>query len=191
MEKKEDKTERSSCFHVLDLHYVCINRTDTAADNGKDVMIWTAVEIAAAIIAGSIPILRVFFKETISSHSNSQSKSRSQPRTQTNGSIAEINAQKPQSTADIFLDELQNTTDSASHPHTYGRVHARNHSTGQRTTLSWFDDNDELGILHEDTESDEGVEYVKDAKGKIVLAKGRNPQYQQINQAAKNAPAFV
>ncbi|PSN68609.1 hypothetical protein BS50DRAFT_599165 [Corynespora cassiicola Philippines] len=35
--------------------------------NGKDVTIWTAVETATAIIAASIPVLRVFFKEAVSS----------------------------------------------------------------------------------------------------------------------------
>jgi hypothetical protein len=43
--------------------------------NGKDVVIWTFVETATAIIAASIPILRVFFKDAVSSHSNSRSKS--------------------------------------------------------------------------------------------------------------------
>ncbi|KAF2680126.1 hypothetical protein K458DRAFT_393099 [Lentithecium fluviatile CBS 122367] len=35
--------------------------------NGKDVTIWTAVETATAIVGASIPVLRVFFKDTISS----------------------------------------------------------------------------------------------------------------------------
>lgn len=34
--------------------------------NGIDVTIWTAVETATAIIAASIPVLRVFFKEKVS-----------------------------------------------------------------------------------------------------------------------------
>jgi hypothetical protein len=38
--------------------------------NGKDVVIWTVVETATAIIAASIPILRVFFKEAVSSYHN-------------------------------------------------------------------------------------------------------------------------
>jgi hypothetical protein len=38
--------------------------------NGKDVIIWTVVETATAIIAASIPILRVFFKEAVSSYHN-------------------------------------------------------------------------------------------------------------------------
>ncbi|OAL51188.1 hypothetical protein IQ07DRAFT_679479 [Pyrenochaeta sp. DS3sAY3a] len=46
--------------------------------NGKDVTIWTAVETATAIIAASIPVLRVFFKETVSSFSNSRGRSHNQ-----------------------------------------------------------------------------------------------------------------
>jgi hypothetical protein len=45
--------------------------------NGKDVTIWTAVETATAIIGASIPVLRVFFKETISSYQTSHSNTRS------------------------------------------------------------------------------------------------------------------
>lgn len=37
-------------------------------DNGVDVTIWTAVETATAIIAASMPVLRVFFKEAVSSY---------------------------------------------------------------------------------------------------------------------------
>lgn len=40
--------------------------------NGKDVTIWTAVETAVAIIGASIPVLRVFFREKVSSYSNSR-----------------------------------------------------------------------------------------------------------------------
>jgi hypothetical protein len=48
------------------------------ADNGKDVIIWTAVETATAIVGASIPILRVFFKDTISSyHGRSRAASNS------------------------------------------------------------------------------------------------------------------
>lgn len=43
--------------------------------HGKDVTIWTGVETATAIIAASIPILRVFFKETVSSYSRSHGRS--------------------------------------------------------------------------------------------------------------------
>lgn len=39
--------------------------------NGVNLVIWTAVETATAIIGASIPVLRVFFKETMSSHSRS------------------------------------------------------------------------------------------------------------------------
>ncbi|KAF9871465.1 hypothetical protein CkaCkLH20_11112 [Colletotrichum karsti] len=44
--------------------------------NGKDVTIWTAVETATAIVAGSIPVLRVFFNEKASTFgSNNNNKS--------------------------------------------------------------------------------------------------------------------
>jgi hypothetical protein len=44
------------------------------------VTIWTAVETATAIVGASIPVLRVFFKDTISSfHSHSGPTSRSNP----------------------------------------------------------------------------------------------------------------
>ncbi|KAJ4324219.1 hypothetical protein N0V94_001431 [Neodidymelliopsis sp. IMI 364377] len=36
--------------------------------NGKDVTIWTAVETAVAIIGASIPVLRVFLREKVSSY---------------------------------------------------------------------------------------------------------------------------
>ncbi|KAF2637743.1 hypothetical protein P280DRAFT_95766 [Massarina eburnea CBS 473.64] len=36
--------------------------------NGKDVTIWTAVETATAIVGASIPVLRVFFKNTLDSY---------------------------------------------------------------------------------------------------------------------------
>ncbi|KAL5114534.1 hypothetical protein ACEQ8H_007567 [Pleosporales sp. CAS-2024a] len=51
--------------------------------NGKDVTIWTMVETATAIVAASIPVLRVFFKETVSSYtrSNDQANYRSTSRT--------------------------------------------------------------------------------------------------------------
>ncbi|KAF2194095.1 hypothetical protein K469DRAFT_727512 [Zopfia rhizophila CBS 207.26] len=35
--------------------------------NGKDVIIWTAVETATTIVGASIPVLRVFFKDVVSS----------------------------------------------------------------------------------------------------------------------------
>jgi hypothetical protein len=43
--------------------------------NGKDVTIWTVVETATAIIAASIPVLRVFFKDAVHSYSKSHGKS--------------------------------------------------------------------------------------------------------------------
>jgi hypothetical protein len=43
--------------------------------NGKDVTIWTVVEIAVAIIGASIPVLRVFFREKVSSYSHSHGRS--------------------------------------------------------------------------------------------------------------------
>lgn len=43
--------------------------------NGKDVTIWTAVETATAITAASLPVLRAFFKETISSFEPSHGRS--------------------------------------------------------------------------------------------------------------------
>jgi hypothetical protein len=43
--------------------------------NGKDVTIWTAVETAVAIVGASIPVLRVFFREKVSSLTNSRAKS--------------------------------------------------------------------------------------------------------------------
>jgi hypothetical protein len=43
--------------------------------NGKDVTIWTAVETAVAIIGASIPVLRVFVREKVSSYSNSRGRS--------------------------------------------------------------------------------------------------------------------
>jgi hypothetical protein len=43
--------------------------------NGKDVVISTVVETATAIIAASIPILRVFFKDAVRSYNKSHGKS--------------------------------------------------------------------------------------------------------------------
>jgi hypothetical protein len=43
--------------------------------NGKDVVIWTVVETATAIVAASIPVLRVFVKEKASSMSTSRGRS--------------------------------------------------------------------------------------------------------------------
>lgn len=43
--------------------------------NGKDVTIWTVVEAAVAIIGASIPVLRVFFRDKVSSYSNTRDRS--------------------------------------------------------------------------------------------------------------------
>lgn len=48
--------------------------TDLCVVNGKDVTIWTAVETATAIVAGSIPVLRVFFREKASTHGSERNK---------------------------------------------------------------------------------------------------------------------
>ncbi|OLN88281.1 hypothetical protein CCHL11_00260 [Colletotrichum chlorophyti] len=45
--------------------------------NGKDVTIWTAVETATAIIASSIPVLRVFVKEKASTNRSNDNKNTS------------------------------------------------------------------------------------------------------------------
>lgn len=52
--------------------------------HGKDVTIWTVVETATAIIAASIPVLRVFFKDAVSSYSRSRGKSNTRSQ---NGSV--------------------------------------------------------------------------------------------------------
>lgn len=52
--------------------YVIQLRQGDFSYNGKDVTIWTAVETAVAIIGASIPVLRVFFREKVSSYSNSR-----------------------------------------------------------------------------------------------------------------------
>lgn len=54
--------------------YVIQLRQEDFFYHGKDVTIWTAVETAAAIIAASIPVLRVFFKEAVTSYQNSRSR---------------------------------------------------------------------------------------------------------------------
>jgi hypothetical protein len=52
--------------------------------NGKDVIIWTVVETATAIIAASMPILRVFFKEAVSSyHDTTNNPNRTQASSKT------------------------------------------------------------------------------------------------------------
>lgn len=48
---------------------------------GKDVTIWTVVETATAIVAASIPVLRVFFKDKVSSYNKSHSRSNAHSNT--------------------------------------------------------------------------------------------------------------
>lgn len=55
--------------------YVIQLRQADFSYNGKDVTIWTAVETAVAIIGASIPVLRVFFREKVSSYSHSHGRS--------------------------------------------------------------------------------------------------------------------
>jgi hypothetical protein len=57
--------------------YVIQLRSGDFSYNGKDVTIWTAVETATAIIAASIPVLRVFFKDKVKSYGQSNGRSRS------------------------------------------------------------------------------------------------------------------
>ncbi|EMD92686.1 hypothetical protein COCC4DRAFT_129943 [Bipolaris maydis ATCC 48331] len=44
---------------------------------GKDLVIWTVVEIATAIVGGSIPVLRVFLKETMCPYARSGARNNS------------------------------------------------------------------------------------------------------------------
>lgn len=55
--------------------YVIQLREEDFSYNGKDVTIWTAVETAVAIIGASLPVLRVFFREKVSSYSHSRGRS--------------------------------------------------------------------------------------------------------------------
>lgn len=55
--------------------YIVQLRQQDFSYNGKDLAIWTAVETATAIIAASIPVLRVFLKETVKSYSSSRDRS--------------------------------------------------------------------------------------------------------------------
>lgn len=61
------------CAIVKGVYVIQLGQGDFSF-NGKELTIWTAVETATAIIAASIPILRVFFKETISSYSRSHTR---------------------------------------------------------------------------------------------------------------------
>lgn len=64
------------CAIIKGLYLKQLAAQDFSYD-GKDVTIWTAVETATAIIAASIPVLRVFFKEVASNNYYSSSRSRS------------------------------------------------------------------------------------------------------------------
>ncbi|XPS96929.1 hypothetical protein M3J09_006176 [Ascochyta lentis] len=62
------------CAIVKGVYLIQLRQGDFSY-NGKDVTIWTAVETAVAIIGASIPVLRVFFREKVSSYSNSRGRS--------------------------------------------------------------------------------------------------------------------
>lgn len=62
------------CAIVKGVYVIQLRQADFSY-NGKDVTIWTAVETAVAIIGASIPVLRVFFREKVSSYSNSRGRS--------------------------------------------------------------------------------------------------------------------
>ncbi|KAH9872873.1 hypothetical protein J1614_005267 [Plenodomus biglobosus] len=62
------------CAIVKGIYLVQLRQQDFFY-NGKDVTIWTAVETATAIIAASIPVLRVFFKQHVASRTNSHPNS--------------------------------------------------------------------------------------------------------------------
>ncbi|KAJ4333205.1 hypothetical protein N0V95_009486 [Ascochyta clinopodiicola] len=62
------------CAIVKGVYLIQLRQGDFSY-NGKDVTIWTVVETAVAIIGASIPVLRVFFREKVSSYSNSRGRS--------------------------------------------------------------------------------------------------------------------
>jgi hypothetical protein len=62
------------CAVIKGLYLMQLQSQDFYHD-GKDVTIWTVVETATAIIAASIPVLRVFFKDKVNSYSRSNGKS--------------------------------------------------------------------------------------------------------------------
>ncbi|KAH6622040.1 hypothetical protein C7974DRAFT_397558 [Boeremia exigua] len=64
------------CAIVKGVYVIQLREADFSY-NGKDVTIWTAVETAVAIIGASLPVLRVFFREKVSSYNHSQSRGRS------------------------------------------------------------------------------------------------------------------
>lgn len=65
---------RSGVCAIVKGVYVIQLRQKDFSYNGKELTIWTIVETATAIIAASIPVLRVFFKETISSYARSHTR---------------------------------------------------------------------------------------------------------------------
>jgi len=67
-------TRAGVCAIVKGVYIIQLRQADFSY-NGKDVTIWTAVETAVAIIGASIPVLRVFFREKVSSYSNSRGRS--------------------------------------------------------------------------------------------------------------------
>jgi hypothetical protein len=69
--RSADNLDRAGvCAIVKGLYVIQLTHQDFSF-NGKELTIWTAVETATAIIAASIPILRVFFKEKAKSYSRS------------------------------------------------------------------------------------------------------------------------
>jgi hypothetical protein len=61
------------CAIIKGLYIIQLQQQDFSY-NGKNLTIWTAVETATAIIAASIPVLRVFFKEAVHSYSRSYTR---------------------------------------------------------------------------------------------------------------------
>ena len=86
--------------------------------NDKNLTIWTAVETATAIIAASIPVLRVFFREKVStlgynrSASNDMPLSCLDPRSQKSGNTSRIEAVSSQK-SDTWID-MDHMDDTAS-----------------------------------------------------------------------------
>ncbi|KAF1938269.1 hypothetical protein EJ02DRAFT_29331 [Clathrospora elynae] len=68
------------CAIVKGIYLIQLREQDFSY-NGKEAVLWTIVETAAAIIAASIPVLRVFFKERVFA-SYSQYSARSTTHTQ-------------------------------------------------------------------------------------------------------------
>jgi hypothetical protein len=99
------------CAIIKGLYLMQLQSQDFYYD-GKDVTIWTVVETATAIIAASIPVLRVFFKDKVNSYSRSNGKS---------GSVSNARS--------IPLSHL-----SHSHPHSHS---ATVHSIGKGKDGGW------------------------------------------------------